>query len=222
MPQVRNVPSALAVFARVPALGRVKTRMQARFDPEAVLELHHAMLRDALDLAASVEDAFERRSIYWDAEPGRALRRRRAFASVEHRIQRGANLGERMHHAISEELSRGSAKAVLIGSDSPDLPRELLVEALERLDGVDWVLGPTCDGGYYLVGARRAAREPFRGIEWGTPSVLQATIARLEQLGSAFALLPEWYDLDRPEDLQRLARTSGGARNVRRWLRAHA
>lgn len=211
---------ALVVFARPPALGRVKTRMEARFGPEEVLELYRAMLLDTLELARSVRNRFPSVVIYWAPEErARDSEREAAFASAQQRVQQGSDLGERMYNALSDELARGHDRVVLIGCDSPDLPPEVLLEAFDRLDEVDYVLGPADDGGYYLVGSRRALREPFTGIDWSRPTVLDETVARLERFAVRFALLRRWYDLDRPEDLDRLAQTGTGAPNVRRWLR---
>jgi glycosyltransferase A (GT-A) superfamily protein (DUF2064 family) len=102
---------------------------------------------------------------------------------------------------------------VVIGTDCPELPAALLDEAFRSLERQDLVLGPTHDGGYYLVGLGRLAPEIFRSIPWGSPSVLATTIERASAGGLSVTRLPNLGDLDTPDDLERLAGlgTAGGS-----------
>jgi glycosyltransferase A (GT-A) superfamily protein (DUF2064 family) len=106
----------------------------------------------------------------------------------------------------------GSSRAVLIGSDIPDLPESILSEAFRSLDDHDAVLGPARDGGYYLIGFRRDTFVPdvFRGIEWSTDRVFAETRRKLEQATRSVYLLPEWSDVDTPEDLRDLKERNEG------------
>ena len=126
------------------------------------------------------------------------------------RQQRGVDLGARMSHALGDSL-RTARFAVLIGSDCPAMDAHYLEHACESLvHGADAVLGPAEDGGYVLIGARRGEPALFTDIAWGTSDVLAQTRVRLAELGWHWDELPVQWDLDRPEDLARLARLQGG------------
>jgi rSAM/selenodomain-associated transferase 1 len=211
--------STLIVFARPPQQGRVKTRLAGTLTAAETLPLYTAMLADTLDLARGLSPVFPSQVIYWaDAPPENpAAELLSALAGFAIRRQEGKDLGERMYRALQDQLAAGAAASVLIGCDSPNLPREYLVQALEELERADVVLGPSRDGGYYAVGARRAAPEVFTGIDWGTESVLDQTLAAARCSGITTRLLPVWYDLDRPEDLRRLIGDAGAPR-VKRVL----
>ena len=120
-------------------------------------------------------------------------------------VQQGEDLGQRMQNCLTEHLALGFRRVVIIGADSPTLPLEILTSAFAALRDRDIVLGPSLDGGYYLMGARTVAPEMFRGITWGGPTVLRDTLRILKILGMAPVLLPQWYDVDTVEDLRRLA-----------------
>jgi len=118
------------------------------------------------------------------------------------RLQAGETLGARMSHALADALRRAD-RALLIGTDAPTLPRGFLARAARALDTAEVVLGPSADGGYYLIGARGSA--PDLGgpaIRWSTPHALADTRARVS--GRRVATLPPWYDVDTPEDLRLL------------------
>ena len=122
--------------------------------------------------------------------------------------QRGADLGERMYHALSQALRRHRG-AIVIGSDCPALqPRDLRRAARLLAGGCHVVLAPAEDGGYVLIGARRISRRLFSGIAWGTTEVYETTAQKLDGLGYRWRALPRLWDVDRPEDLARI-----------RWLR---
>ena len=115
---------------------------------------------------------------------------------------------------------------MLIGTDFPDLPHEILTEAFERLESGDAptvALGPAADGGYYLIGMNRFAPEIFSGIPWSTGEVLSRTLERARLLGINTSLLPEWRDVDEADDLEaleeRLSPDATRARHTRKYLR---
>jgi glycosyltransferase A (GT-A) superfamily protein (DUF2064 family) len=138
--------------------------------------------------------------------------------------QRGANLGERMRNAIEEQLHAGAEKVVIVGTDSPWMGRERIARALRLLDKAEVVIGPSEDGGYYLVAARKVIPKMFEGIRWGTSEVLPKTVKALRATRTKFRLLRSDFDLDRPEDLRRVARMAAGGRlqssALKRWLRS--
>lgn len=197
--------SCVVVFAKSPRAGRVKTRLVPPLSPHEAAELHRACLLGTLRVVLSMPGNVTK-AIYWSGHRAiavpRSLRRK-----IEMQSQRGADLGARMSNAMRELLGRrGFGAAVIIGGDHPTLPRKHVLQALGALRCADVVLGPSKDGGYYLVGCRRWIPEMFRRIPWGTARVFRATSTRLKQLRVPFSVLPQWYDIDRPRDLTTLRR----------------
>ena len=205
-------PQRLLVFARLPELGRVKTRLAADLGDERALAVYESMLRD---LIASIGESTEETQIelLWPPTPGATgAALRRAFAQHAVAMQTGVDLSDRLSMAFSERFFfHRTEKIIAIGADDPTLPRQLIDHAFALLDSCEWVVGPAADGGYYLIGCRAGAFDPevFQGIEWGTASVLEATIAKIARSERTVALLPERYDIDTAEDLQRYARATG-------------
>jgi rSAM/selenodomain-associated transferase 1 len=199
-------PQRLLVFARLPELGQVKTRLAADVGPERALAIYEAMLRD---LIANIGQSTPETEIefLWPPTPaanGAALER--AFAHHASAMQTGETLGDRLSMALSERFFfHRTQKIVAIGVDDPTLTRELIDHAFALLDSCEYVVGPASDGGYYLIGCRALAFEPdlFLGIEWGTPTVLETTMKKIASYERTVALLPERYDIDVAADLER-------------------
>lgn len=186
-------------FARAPQAGSVKTRMQPRLGPRAACELHCELL---LYTARQLRRVCARRRELWIAGelPHAWLSRVAREYDMDIRQQRGADLGERMLHALRDGLSR-HRRVVLVGSDCPTLDPDYLHEAANLLRDCDMLWGPALDGGYVLVGARRAHASCFRDIDWGSSAVMSQTLAQARQQGVPHALLPVRQDIDRPGDL---------------------
>ncbi len=121
-------------------------------------------------------------------------------------LQRGETLGERLDAVMTECLAQGYDHVYALGSDSPDLPAQNLDLAFALLldDDVDVVLGPTEDGGYYLIGWKQRWRQVVTDVQMSTETVLADTVQIAEELGATIAFAPNWYDVDHPEDLDRL------------------
>ena len=205
---------ALAVMARAPAPGRVKTRLCPPLDAEQAAEFYECVLRDVLgELAAS-----ER----WDTWVAYAERSRDYFQQLpEPGIallpQRGASLGERMHAVFVDLCHVGYRQVVLVGTDIPTLRAASVRKAfgiLEQGRG-DLVLGPADDGGYYLIGLNRPEAGLFSGIAWSTGSVLEQTLTKARQLGLRVRTVAGTYDIDVAEDLKRLRRDLKNSRALR-------
>jgi len=111
-----------------------------------------------------------------------------------------------MSGTLADLLARGHDRVAIIGADTPTLPLEHVLRAFELLKDRDVVLGPSADGGYYLLGARDVVPEIFRGIPWGTDRVLEETLKILKILGLPRVVLPVWRDVDGPEDLEEIRR----------------
>ena len=185
--------------------------------------LRTALLRDTLAVVAPIDA--QKAVLYTPLDGAAEIQRLTPFDAL-FLAQRGATLGERMRNGASELLARGFERVVLVGADLPTLPAMYVVDALERLTRPPetLVLGPAEDGGYYLIGVTHVHPELFDGIPWGTPDVLHRTQEAAAALRLRVELLPTWYDVDRPSDLQRVRhRTADGnpvGHHTRAWLEA--
>lgn len=185
------------VFARAPRAGQVKTRIARRIGDAAAARLHERLVRAAVATARSARCG----PVELHVSARHASFRR---LGVPIRLQRGADLGSRMNHALRHALRR-HARAVLIGSDSPALTPAAIARGARWLQGgADIVLAPAQDGGYALIGARRINVEVFSAVEWGGERVLAQTRANLLRARLSVRCLPMVWDVDRPEDLDRL------------------
>jgi rSAM/selenodomain-associated transferase 1 len=204
-PTIAPPQKRLLVFARLPELGRVKTRLAADIGEEQALAVYESMLRDTLSSVGESRDGIEV-EVLWaptDAANGQSLRN--AFGDRALSMQAGETLGDRLAMAFSERFFfHRTQKIVAVGVDDPALPRELIDHAFELLESSDWVLGPAVDGGYYLVGCRGAVfdSDAFAGIEWGTSTVFDATMTKLRAWQRNIAVLPKRRDVDTVEDLR--------------------
>lgn len=201
-------PAAVAVFARLPRRGEVKTRLAATIGEESALALHQACLQSTAALVDSLpEDVHKRLYLTGSQEEAQETARELELPpSLAVHTQRGDTLGERLNHSLLEILAAKVERVVFIGSDSPTLSPDILLHALELLKKQDAVIGPAQDGGYYLIGSRGFWPEMFRDIAWGTEHALRQTLDNLQRAGRRVAKLPEGYDVDRIEDLERLTK----------------
>lgn len=212
---------ALAIMARAPIPGQVKTRLQPHLTPQQSADLYSAFLQDTLDMAVSARacDVF----LAFTPLDEEALFRGLAPASVGLFAQSEGDLGQRMCHIFQQLHEEGHSPVVIVGTDIPTLQPRHLTGALERLRDNAVCLGPSRDGGYYLIGAHDAHPCLFQGVPWGTATVLQATLERAKAAGLLpVALLDACTDVDTVEDLRRLRqeleelRQTPGARVPRR------
>jgi rSAM/selenodomain-associated transferase 1 len=204
-----NVPdgAVLGIFGKLPVPGRVKTRLATEFGPEDAAAMHEAMLFDLIHIwdSSGVFDPGARRVLAYAPGDAGAWFEARLPASFALRSQAEGDLGRRMQAFFAGEFERGATRVVLIGSDAPTLDPTIILHAFRCLDNCDVVLGPAADGGYYLVGSRRAPPPVFEGVDWSTPDVLRQTADRLRKTDLSLAVLPPWYDVDTPDDCRMLA-----------------
>jgi rSAM/selenodomain-associated transferase 1 len=193
--------NALAVMAKAPIAGEVKTRLVPPFTQEQAADLYRALLLDQLEHLQGLATA----ELYLVYAPDNAAPLMKQLAPLNFHClaQRGGDLGERMNFAFSDLWERGHHSVVLIGSDLPALPLTILETAFELLTASagQVVLGPSRDGGYYLVGMNQPTPQIFQNMSWSHRKVLAQTMERLAGLGIATKLLPTWFDLDTVEDL---------------------
>ena len=208
---------ALAIFAKTPLPGRVKTRLSPHLSPDQAAELYRCMLLDiigrAAELRAEIVIFYEGSADFFrDVAPDALLVR-----------QSTGGLGERLEHAFHQLSRHGYGPRVVIGTDSPDLPLAFIEEAFQKLEqGSEAVFGPAEDGGYYLVGVRGGCGTVFQDIPWSSDKVLETSLTRSEASGLTAATLPGWYDVDSWEDLLRpsLLEPTNGAPRTRAFIAA--
>lgn len=199
----------MAVFARVPAPEKVKTRLIPLLGAAGAAGLHAALLQDTLHKVSPFR-ASAARYLYLQGS-------RHFLAPAGYKIapQRGADLGARLGHAF-EQLLKRHVSAIVIGTDSPLLPVRALGTALGELRVCDAVLGPCPDGGYYLLGLRRYEGGLLRGIRWGTRFAFRDTLRNLLRRQYCCSILEPCPDVDRPHDVlnlrERLSRDAAARR----------
>jgi len=208
--------AALVVISKAPLPGHCKTRLCPPCEPAEAARLGEAALRDTL--AAVAHTPARRRLLALDGEPGLWLR-----SGFEVRAQCGGGLGERLAHA----LGMAGGTALVVGMDTPQLTPALLAAAGRRLlePGVDAVLGPALDGGYWTIGLRRPDARVFEGVPMSTARTGDLQLRRLRALGLRVAILPTLRDVDTMSDALCVARKAPGTRfaqAVRELSAAHA
>lgn len=191
---------ALAVFAKFPEPGRVKTRLIPALGAEGAAALHDQMVRHTLDRVRELQLTREAEAHVFcaGAEPERFGHHFKS--DIPCAAQSDGDLGKRMRMAFRHMLRDANA-AVIIGTDCPDISQGVLGMAFDALRSCDLVLGPATDGGYYLIGLRRPVPSLFENMEWSTPSVLSETLARASALGLSVLMLPTLSDVDEPGDV---------------------
>ena len=200
------------LFAKEPVPGAVKTRLQSLMSARDAARLYEAMLLDcATELQATKAATKVIAFAPVDAED--ALRTLLTpIGAFEYVPQPDGDLGQRMEGLMQWAFARGAERVVIVGSDSPSLPAAYIDEGLALLREKEVVLGPSTDGGYYLVGRKKGESRIFRDVAWSTGMVLRQTLERLGK--QSLGVLPLWYDVDTPRDaeflkvhLEALART---------------
>ena len=184
----------IIIMARPAELGKVKSRLAATLGAEKTLTVYKHLLQHTISTA---EKSGHSIIIWWSELPN-------DYLIIPHKLQIGELLGDRMHQAFEFEFNLNqSEKVVMIGTDCPDLTTTILEEAFNALEEKNVVLGPSEDGGYYLIGMNGFHPELLQEIEWSTEKVLEQTIEKCKKYKKTFALLPTLNDIDNEEDLRR-------------------
>lgn len=192
------IKSSLGLIFRTPEYGRVKKRLALEIGVERALLVYTEMLEATIKNISGLKDV----DIFGFYE-GNFPDINKKFIFKDLLPQKGDDFGAKLHKAIEYLYKRGYKKIALIGSDSPDLPQNYIREAFSRLDNFDLVIGPSEDGGYYLIAMKEPLEFLFQNIPWGEREVLKLTIEKAKKKGLPFYLLPEWYDIDSASDLRR-------------------
>lgn len=192
----------ILVFAKAPVPGKAKTRLIPALGMKGAADLHAKLVLRTLDKLCTAPSI----PVELWCTPTLEHDFFRTCANsyeLQLKLQQGNDLGARMHGAFASALASCS-RAILVGSDCPDLDYSDIQTAMQQLqNGHDAVIGPAHDGGYYLLGLRQPLPALFADMPWGTDKVRDLTKRRLKQLGYRYASLSVRHDLDRPEDLQR-------------------
>lgn len=217
---------AIAIMAKAPRAGEVKTRLCPPFSTTEAAELYRCFLLDKIGQVRMLTNASP--AIAYTPEEGRTFFEEFAPGFVL-LPQRGPDLGSRLANIFAQLFDQGYGAAMAIDSDTPTLPPLYLKQAIDLIatPGVDLVLGPSEDGGYYLIGLRKLYRDLFEDMAWSTAEVMPETIRRAETQGLRVACLPTWFDIDTADDLERLQvslKNSEGdaARHTREFFKERA
>jgi rSAM/selenodomain-associated transferase 1 len=196
----------MAVMAKAPRVGAAKTRLIPHLSSQEAADLSACFIRDAAEniAAAARKVAIEGYIAY--SPPGSAAEFPPLANGTCLLPSRRIGLGASLYDATEDLLAAGYSSVCLINSDSPSLPIAILVDAAQALSSPDdrVVLGPAEDGGYYLIGLKRAHARLFEDIDWSTPVVFTQTLERVQEIGLIPVVLPTWYDVDDMTTLRRL------------------
>lgn len=208
--QNKPTKGVLGIFAKQPLPGQVKTRLCPPLMAAEAADLYRESLCETVERLQQgrgydvVICYAGQRSWFEDH-----------FTNVSLMAQQGEHLGERMARALDTFLEHGYRKAVLVGSDSPDLPLANVEQAFTSLEEANLVLGPATDGGYYLVGEAVHHPELFVDIPWSSDQVFDVTLEKADRSGLKVSLLNEWEDLDDVDALVRFRRRNSQGRTLR-------
>lgn len=193
---------ALVVMARAPIPGRSKSRLAAEVGPWRAAKIYSSILRSVLPRLASAGSGWDAFVYVAAAAEGRWFERR--FPGYQVIQQSGHTLGDRLAHAFEACFLTGAPRVVVVGSDVPELTTDHVFRALEALARADVVLGPSPDGGYYLVGQNSPGRPIFEGIPWSTGAVLRATLDRCREVQASTTEIEPLMDVDTAADWRRV------------------
>jgi len=209
----------LVIMAKAPRPGSVKTRLAESLSLKAVTELYRCLLNDTIALAQGLDHVEV--AIMCPASDVQELSRAVA-KTVRIVAQSGQGLAAGLTSVFAHFATRDHQRVIAFNSDSPHLPASVLETAFDVLEASDLVVGPTHDGGYYLVGARASHPSLFANDRMGTANALEALMTRTRALGLSVHLTEPFYDIDVAADLSQLAgelqRIPGKAPRTAKWL----
>ncbi len=200
------MPDQLILFTRFPEPGRVKTRLIPALGADGAADLHRQLTEHCVDrITPALSGTSLSLHVFYSGGSTKLMRQ--WLPGIPMVQQQGLTLGQRMAAAVSHARTRNGQRILLFGADCPDLDKDLIHDALKMLTNHDLALGPTFDGGYYLLGIGPSCTTTdlntlLTDIPWGTTEVLEQTLARAEAAGCSYDVLPTLHDIDRPEDLE--------------------
>jgi rSAM/selenodomain-associated transferase 1 len=200
---IKNQETCILLFVKYPEKGKMKVRLSVDINEDIIQELYRCFVQDTLTIVKKIDS-----QLFICFFPVEAQKKFQKWlgSTLLFLSQNGVNLGERMKNSFTDVFTKGFRRAILIGSDSPNLPKRYIEQAFSILQTQDIVLGPTIDGGYYLIGFNTNTFTPsvFEDISWGNQTVFQETMMKIKQAHRSFGLLPIWSDVDTIADLKHL------------------
>lgn len=209
--------TALIVFVKYPSPGRVKTRLAKEIGEDAAAQCYRLMAQECIERYRSIPATHC--MIYYDPVEEEGRYRQWLGSGLDYIPQGPGNLGDRLAHGFVAALER-FPQAIALGTDSPTLPPQNIESAARALASRDVVIGPTEDGGYYLIGLKSFDPRLFQEIAWSTDQVFAQTQQRCQQAKLTTLALPPWFDVDTQADLQRLYHQTGATLSgpLQGWL----
>jgi rSAM/selenodomain-associated transferase 1 len=202
---------SILVFLRAPEIGLVKTRLAKTLGDETTLSLYKCFVKDTLQTL--------QKTVY---QPTLCYHPRRKLSLITQWLgeeydywpQEGASIGDKMANGFRRAFREGFDRVVILGTNLPDLPHHIVNTAFDALETHQAVIGPSKDGGYYLIGFRAHGFLPaiFKNIPWGTDRVFTDTLAVFGSKIASVFLLPKWQDIDEKEDLEALFKRNEGGK----------
>lgn len=198
--------ASVIIMSRAPIAGKTKTRLDSHLKDEECAELHKAFLKDINNKFLNLKKKHSRLDLYLSFTPGDSASLFAEIIDQEFtRIpQRGNDLGEKMYNSAADAYQKSGLPVIITGSDLPLLDIEIFTEALAGLKERDLVIGPSKDGGYYLIGMRKPQKMLFNFADWGSSSVLEKTIKEASRHNLKTHFLPEASDVDNFKELLQL------------------
>lgn len=206
---------AVILFTRVPKPGLTKTRLLPVLSPDQCASLHWAFLKDLADLYRELDAHL---FIAYAPDPDWEWLKS-VFPNAGYFPQKGNDLGERMYRVIRKVLDLGYESVILTGADLPMMTAKHIDSGFAALETNDIAIGPTSDGGYYLIGMKKPCREVFRVEGYGEASVFENTVMAAKNAGLSVGLALPCDDVDTPEDLKALAETAHPDSHTGRYLK---
>ena len=189
------------IFAKYPEAGRCKTRLAKSVGDDQALRIYRALLDHTL---AVVRETAFRKVLLADPPERAADGADWAPGMDDYRGQADGDLGARLTQAFAESFAGGARKVIVIGCDCPQLSKDSLVSSFTALEHADTVLGPTVDGGYYLLGLKESCPSLFKSIPWSTGQVFEKTLNILKFQSLSYISLDTFSDVDTLEDYERV------------------
>ncbi len=213
-----NKRNGLIIFSKYPQYGKVKTRLAATIGNEKAIKFYNVCAKHLFDAAAALNGDTE---IFLYFYPQNELKKIKEWVSKDFNYlpQSNGDLGTKMNRSFNEAFAKGMEKVVIVGTDIPDVDSELLKKAFDELERHDVVIGPTYDGGYYLLGLKKPVPSIFRNIEWSTHHVFDQTLKKLRELGLKPKLLNKLHDIDTELELLNWLKSKKGDTNFKESLR---
>ncbi len=213
-----NKEKAIIIFTKFPEYGKVKTRLAATIGNDKAIKFYKICAENLFDTAAELENSV-RVFLFYNSKKNEQKIRKWINRDFIYFPQTGNDLGEKMLNAFTKVSEEGYEKIVIVGTDIPDISAALLRNAFDELDTSDVVVGPSQDGGYYLLGMKDVYRRLFDKIEWSTSEVFDKTIKKIKKMNLKYSVLPVLQDIDTEMELLKWLNSGDGNGEFKEKLR---